>query len=71
MRAASPLSVLMTPLLAVQEVLPDSKPGLARSWAAVQVPPPPPPPLLPAPASHSVALRARAAFVAPVSFQPS
>ncbi len=31
----------MTPLLAVQVVLPDSKPALPRSWVDVQVPPPP------------------------------
>jgi hypothetical protein len=30
----------MTPLLAVQVVLPDSKPGLPSSCAEVQVPPP-------------------------------
>ena len=66
--------VVMTPLLALQVVLPDSKPLLPRSWAAVQVPVPPPPPpplLLPPPASQAVAFRARAALVAPESFQPS
>ncbi len=29
----------MTPLEAVQVVLPDSKPGLPSSWAELQVPP--------------------------------
>ncbi|MEV6021792.1 hypothetical protein [Streptomyces sp. NPDC052036] len=32
----------MTPLVAVQPVLPDSKPGLASSWAEEQPPSPEP-----------------------------
>src|SRR5262245_9174996 len=58
----------MTPLVALQPVLPDSNPGLTRTWP---VQPVPPPPVLPAPASHAVALSASGASVAVVSFQPS
>jgi hypothetical protein len=39
--AAWLVELVMTPLLAVQVVAPDSKPALPSSWAEVQVPPPP------------------------------
>jgi hypothetical protein len=38
--AAWLLELVITPLLAVQVVLPDSKPWLPRSWLEVQLPPP-------------------------------
>jgi hypothetical protein len=45
--ALLPEAVEMTPVVVVQAVVPDSKPGLPSSCAAGQVPPPPPPPPLP------------------------